>query len=69
MSSTMLNCKKMLEFRERKGFSQEQAAAKAGFSGRQQWYLIESDRRSDITLSTLDKIAKALGVSAKELLK
>lgn len=70
----MLNCDKIREIRERMGLTQTEAAKRAGFKGgdqggKQQWYLIESGRRSDIVLSTLDKIAKALGISAKELLK
>ena len=65
----MLDCKKMRALRERQELSQEDAAKAAGMSGRQQWYLIESGTRADVTLTTLDKIAKALGVKAKDLLR
>jgi transcriptional regulator with XRE-family HTH domain len=37
--------------------------------GRQQWNDIESGRRKNLTIDTLNKIATALGVKAKDLLK
>jgi DNA-binding Xre family transcriptional regulator len=46
-----------------------QASKAAGFTNAQQWHLIESGRRSNITMDTLGKIAKALGVKSKDLLK
>jgi len=59
---------KMKQLREKRGLTMEAAAAKAGFKSRQAWHNIESGRQSP-TLATLDKIAKALGVKAAELLK
>jgi transcriptional regulator with XRE-family HTH domain len=55
--------------REKRGLTQQEAAEKAGMSSRQHWNQIESGRRGGITLETLDKIAAALGVKAKDLLK
>jgi len=64
----MLDLKKLREGRENAGLTQEQAAAKSGLSSRQAWNNIERGR-SDITIATLDRIAKMLGVKAKDLLK
>jgi transcriptional regulator with XRE-family HTH domain len=60
---------KIKQIRERLGLTQEEAAKKAGFSNRQYWNNIESGRRTNIELNTLDAIARALKVSAKDLLK
>ena len=49
--------------------TQEQAANRAGLNSRQDWNGIESGRRESITLIILARVAKALGVKAKELLK
>jgi transcriptional regulator with XRE-family HTH domain len=49
--------------------SQADAAELAGFTGAQVWSDIENGRRKNITLETLEKIAGALGVKAKDLLK
>jgi transcriptional regulator with XRE-family HTH domain len=49
--------------------SQEQAAERAGLTGRQQWSRMEAGRRGGITLTTLAKVAKALGVRPQELLR
>jgi transcriptional regulator with XRE-family HTH domain len=65
----MLDIGKMKALREKLKLSQDEAAKKAGLSGRQRWNDIESGRRAGITLTTLDAIAKALGVKAKDLLK
>jgi transcriptional regulator with XRE-family HTH domain len=65
----MLDVAKMKSLREKLGLSQEEAAKRAGLKGRQRWNDIESGRKAAITLTTLDQIAKALGVKAKELLK
>lgn len=66
----MLDIKKMKTLREGLGLSQADAAKKAGMGGgRQQWGNIETGAKVDIALSTLDKIAKALGVKSSQLLK
>lgn len=65
-----LDCAKIRQLREALGLSQDQAAAKAGFvAGRQYWYNIESGNRTNIKIDTLERIAAALGVKAKDLLK
>ena len=65
----MLDLHKMKSLREKLELTMDAAATKAGFSSRQQWYNIESGRRSDVSVSTLEKLAEALGVKAKDLLK
>ena len=70
----MLDTAKLKALREKRGLTQEQAALAAGLSetersARQRWNAIESGRRPSINLTTLDKIARALGVKARDLLK
>jgi transcriptional regulator with XRE-family HTH domain len=65
----MLDNQRVKDRREKLSLTMEAAAEAAGMSGRQQWYMIESGRRDDITLSTLDRIANALKCKAKDLLK
>ena len=56
--------------REKLGLTMEQAADAGGFAGkRQAWYMIESGRRPNVTIETLNQIAKALRCPAKDLLK
>jgi transcriptional regulator with XRE-family HTH domain len=64
-----LDVDKIKSLREKLGLTQEAAAERAGFQSRQAWNNIESGRQAKITLQTLDKIADALGVKAKDLLK
>ena len=64
----MLDLDKLKKLRNKRGLSQQQAAEAAGIGGRQRWNDMESGRRG-IGLETLDKIAQALGVKAKDLLK
>lgn len=65
----MLDVDRIKQRRLKLGLKMELAARLAGFSGKLQWYLIESGRRTDVALSTLDKLAKALECEAKDLLK
>ena len=67
--SELINTDKIRSLREANGLSQEGAANKAGLSGRARWSEVESGRLTNITMDTLSKIAKALGVKAKDLLK
>lgn len=60
--------KKLREARLKAGLTQKEAAARVGLSSRQAWNNIERGR-ADVTLRTLDKIAAALGVKARDLLK
>jgi len=57
------------ELRKRANLTQEEAAKKCGVGGgRQGWSNVIAGRR-DITVGLLERIAKALGVKASELLK
>ena len=64
-----LNLDKIRALREKLGLTMEQAARLAGFPGRQRWYEIEAGRRGDVKLSTIEAVARALGVQARDLLK
>lgn len=63
-----LDFDKIKTAREKKKWTQAEAATAAGLGSAQRWNDIESGRRTNITLETLEAIAKALGVSAKSLL-
>lgn len=67
-----LDVDKLREARERAGLSQGQASLKAGLSAashaRARWNAIERSRSTDLRLSSLDRIAAALGVAPGELL-
>jgi transcriptional regulator with XRE-family HTH domain len=54
------------ELREARGLSQEAFAEKAGLTYKYYQH-VESGRRRDIRLSTLDKLAKACGLKLWEL--
>jgi transcriptional regulator with XRE-family HTH domain len=64
----MLDLHKLRARREELGLTQEQAAKAAGMSSRQAWNNVESGRQSP-TLETLDRIAKALKMKARDLVK
>ena len=55
------------ELREARGLSQEAVAEKAGL-GYKYYQHVESGRRRDIRLSTIEKLAKACGLELWELL-
>jgi transcriptional regulator with XRE-family HTH domain len=55
--------------RERLKLSQAEAAERAGIGTRQSWNKIESGREGNLSLERLEKIAAALGVKSKDLLK
>ncbi len=57
---------KLRQLREAKGLSQRALAKKAGIS--REYVLRLEAARQDPTLGTLEKLAKALGVSVTELL-
>ncbi len=69
MQNVPVDHEKIRTLRVTRGWTQEQAATAAGIGGRQRWSDIETGRKGGITIATLDRIADALGVSAKELLK
>jgi transcriptional regulator with XRE-family HTH domain len=64
----MLDTDKIKAAREAAGLTMEAAARRSGFTNRQQWFLIESGKRTDVKVSTLTKIARAIGVDPCELL-
>jgi transcriptional regulator with XRE-family HTH domain len=64
-----LDVEKIKSLREKLGLSMQDAAEKAGIGSRQNWNKIESGANTNVKLETLEAIAKALGVSAKSLLK
>lgn len=63
-----LDTAKVEKLRRRAALTQQEAAVKAGMS-KQQWSNIVRGRYGDISLSVVDRMAKALGVRAGELLK
>ena len=65
----MLDLEKIKARREKLDLTMQAAADRAGFTNRQQWFLIESGTRADVTMTTLEKLAVALECKAKDLLK
>jgi transcriptional regulator with XRE-family HTH domain len=65
----VLDFEKVRRLRIRRKLSMSQAAAAAGLRGRQRWYQIESGKQANLTIDTLNKVAAALGVRGKDLLK
>lgn len=63
-----LDTEKIKRLRQKREWTQAQAAKAVGI-GVARWNDIESGRRANVTLETLDRIAAALGVRAKDLLK
>jgi transcriptional regulator with XRE-family HTH domain len=64
-----LDLAKLRDLREKAGLTMEQAAKQAGMPSRQRWYEVESGTKPNVTIETLDRMARALGVSARDLLK
>jgi len=63
-----LDAAKIRALRLKLGLSQAEAARLAGMAGRSHWNRIEKGY-TDPTLGTIERIAAALGVRAKDLLK
>ena len=61
-----LNREKIRQLREAQKLTLSEAGARIGMS-RQQWHDIESGRRSDPSFSTIERIARALGVGLGDL--
>lgn len=55
--------------REALGLTMEEAAQRAGFSGRQRWNGIEKGERQEVAFSTIVAVAKALGCTCDDLIK
>jgi transcriptional regulator with XRE-family HTH domain len=64
-----VNHEKIRELRESLGLTQEQAAKLAGMKGKAQWSELERGRYKSMTVTTLERVAAALGVKARDLLK
>lgn len=64
-----IDIEKMKSLRLKLGLSQDEAAKAAGFANRQAWSLIETGRRGNPQLDTLERIAAVLKTTAKDLLK
>ena len=62
-----LNTTKVKRKRERLGMTLEEAARTAGLGSRQAWHVVESGKQSP-RLTTLERMAKALRVRARDLL-
>lgn len=67
ISDVPIDFAKIKALRIARGLTQERAAVLAGFGTRQRWNDIESGRKSGVTVTTLDRIAKALGTTVKDL--
>lgn len=67
-SRVPLDTDKMRRLREKLGLTMEQAAQRAGLGNRQRWNEIESGRSANVKLTTLEAVAQALGVQARDLL-
>jgi transcriptional regulator with XRE-family HTH domain len=65
----MVDLKKIKAIREKLGLTQGQAAKRAGLRSRQHWNKIEVGGDGGITVATLEKVARALRVKARDLLK
>jgi transcriptional regulator with XRE-family HTH domain len=66
----MLDHAKIKRLRLKQGLSQGDAAKLAGFKTRQQWSNVERNATGySVSMATLERMAKALGVKARELLK
>jgi transcriptional regulator with XRE-family HTH domain len=68
-NSAVLDTTKMKRLRQKLGLTQEEAARRAGLPSRARWNDIESGRKINVTMESLDAIAKALAVHPAELLR
>jgi DNA-binding XRE family transcriptional regulator len=64
-----LDTHKIKELRDKLKLTQDEAAKRAGLPGRQRWNQIERGRETNLTIETLERVAAALGVKARDLLK
>ncbi|HEX8324328.1 MAG TPA: helix-turn-helix transcriptional regulator [Tepidisphaeraceae bacterium] len=69
MELMALDVGKLKALREAKGWTLQQAAEAAGLGARQKWSDLESGRRANPTIDTVQRMAKALGVKVDDLLK
>jgi DNA-binding XRE family transcriptional regulator len=63
-----LDFEKIKRLREASNLSQEEAATAAGMGSKQAWSRIENGTHTNLSIATLEAIARALGCSARDLL-
>jgi transcriptional regulator with XRE-family HTH domain len=63
-----VNTSRIRELREKRGLTQQEAAEKSGLKTKQAWNNIEKGRQTNMTVETLEKVAKGLGVKVSALL-
>ena len=68
LSGLMLDVEKMKALRTKLGLTQTDAAVAAGFKSKQAWWNIESGTQINVTLDTLNSIAKVLKCKPRDLL-
>lgn len=64
-----LNIQQIKTVRVCRGLSVTAAARAAGFKRSSQWHDIESGRQSNLSIDTLERVARSIGVTAAELLR
>jgi transcriptional regulator with XRE-family HTH domain len=64
-----LDTDKIRKLRLAAKLTQAEAAARAKLTGPQVWSDIEKGRRVNLTIEVLERVAAALGVKARDLLK
>jgi len=64
-----LHVEKIKRLREQLGLTQEEAAKRAGLKGRQAWSNVENGWLTNPTLKTVENVARALGVKARDILR
>ncbi len=63
-----MKIKRIKELREKLKLTQAEAAKAAGLKSKQAWSNIENGYQKNLTIDTLERVAKALHVKGKELL-
>jgi transcriptional regulator with XRE-family HTH domain len=63
-----LDTHKLRALRVGRGWTYAEAAERAGMTNRQRWYAVESGQRADPSISTVERMARALGVTVDDLL-
>ena len=66
-ASLALDREKIRTLRKERGYTIQQAAERAGMKSGGQWSSIEAGTRRDPSFSTVQRIARALGVGIEEL--
>lgn len=69
MTGMPIDVDKIKTLREKLGLSMQEAAVKAGLKTRQAWNRIEAGGQPNLGVQYLERVADALGVKARDLLK